>query len=315
MRRRQFLAWGLGAAACLTGCGGARSGGTLGRVSVVPGGETWTPLAQALSRILGREGVDVAGAGAFAGPGTITRLTVTGLPALAAEINDGGGPLAEGTPLARLVGEPEVLVVARHSRLTGFEDFAAHLVADPTKLLLAGGPQGEADHLLFGLVAQGLGADARLLDYAGYPGPVEAATALLGGRAGVAAGPLSAWRDRIDQGRVRPLAVSSAAGVPGVDAPPLLEAGVRIDFTDWCAVLGPPRMREIDKSAAVEMLDRVVESESWLEACRTRGWRPLPLTGDDFGAWLESETGRTRGALRDLGLLDTTCWGSCGNGH
>lgn len=325
MRRRQFFALGLGAAAaCLAGCGTSVPGANaLGRVSVVSSGEPWIPVAQALTRTLRTAGYAVHGQAGTAGyavlGGKPTTITVTGLTALAAgQRNEGASVFDTATPLARLVGDVEVIVVPANSRYPDFDAFAAHLVAEPARNLLAGGPQGESDHLLFGLVAQGLGADARLVDYAGYPGAAEAASALLGGKAAVAAGPLSAWRPRIDKGKVRVLAVSSADRVEGIDAPTLLECGVRVDFADWCAVLGPKGMKDDERAAAIAMCDRVAASDHWLDACRTRGWTPLPLSGDGFSQWLGSELERTQDVLFDLGLLDTpstSCGGSCGNGH
>ncbi|MFI6322799.1 tripartite tricarboxylate transporter substrate-binding protein [Nonomuraea sp. NPDC050556] len=314
MHRRQFFALGLGAAAaCLAGCSaGTPSADVLGRVSVISGGEPWVPVARALTRTLRTAGYLAQGRAA-------TTITVTGLTALATvQRNEGASVLDTTTPLARLVGEPEVVVVPVNSRHADFDAFAAHLTAEPSRTMLAGRPEGEADHLLFGLIAKGLGADTRLVDYAGYPSTAEAAAALLAGRAAVAAGPLCEWRSRIDRGKVRALAVSSAERVEGLDVPTLLESGVRVDFADWCAVLGPGGMREDARAAAIAMCDRVAESERWQDACRTGGWRPLPLSGDAFAQWLGSEVERTHEVLFDLGLLDTpgtSCGDSCGGGH
>ncbi|MFD1934360.1 MULTISPECIES: Bug family tripartite tricarboxylate transporter substrate binding protein [Nonomuraea] len=301
MRRREFVARALAAMAGLAGCGTATR--PTPSFSVVPGGEAWVPVARVLAGQFKRDGV------AEGGP----LLTVTGLPAIAAA--EMAGVKETGTPLARLVGDVEVLVVSNASVFREFDDFARRLVADPGGTVLGGRPQGESDHLLFGLVARGLGADARVLDYAGYPTTDDAAEALLAGRVGVAAGPLGEWRKRLGKGRLRALAVSSAERVEDVEAPTLLESGVRVDFADWCAVLGPKQMSERDRARAVEVLDEVARSARWLDACRARGWKPIPLSGDDFAAWLGSEAGRTREVLKDLGLIDTTCWGSCVRGH
>ncbi len=322
MRRRRFLALGLGAAVSAAGCGSRRAGpaGTaaLGHVSVVADGEHWAPVAQVYGRAL-RQRVAPPAGHAAAVPGPATRITVTGLSAVAsAEVNQRTPLLEAATPLARLTGEPEVVVVPAESRLAGFDAFAAALLADPAAIRLAGGPQGEADHVLFGLISQGLGADTRLVDYAGYSTSVEAAAALMAGTVAAAAGTLAAWRTRIDRGRVRVLAVSTAERVAGLDAPTLRECGVRVDFSEWCAAFGPPDMGERARLAAVAACEEVAYSEQWLEACRTRGWKPMPLAGGDFARWLASELGRTRHVLRDLGLLDThstSCGVGCGNGH
>ncbi|WP_336215171.1 tripartite tricarboxylate transporter substrate-binding protein [Nonomuraea sp. LPB2021202275-12-8] len=318
MRRRRFLAVGLGVAGCLAGCGTEQHppgrAGMRGPYSILPGGERWRQVTRAFSKAMHKVGVPVATRG------PAVRITVTGLPALAAAELNNGHPLAEtATPLARLAGEVEVVLVPGDSRFKTFEDFGAHLRAKPGETPLAGGPQGEPDHLLFGLIAKGVGADTRQVDYTGYPSSVEAGTALFGGRAAAAAGTLADWRAHIERGRVRVLAVSCAKRFPGVDAPSLLESGVRVDFANWCAAVGPAGMADDVRASAVRMCEEVTGSTAWQQACRAGGWAPIPLAGEQFEQWLASEVRRTQAVMRDLGLREaaggTTCWGSCGHGH
>ncbi|NUS05996.1 MAG: hypothetical protein HOV97_25975, partial [Nonomuraea sp.] len=302
-------------AVCAAGCGTEHvtgsAPGVRGRYAI-SAGRRWARVGAAFAAAARASGVGTSGGG--------TRITVTGLPALAAsELNNGQTLLDTATPLSRLTGDVEVVVVPANSRFRTFDDFGARLRADPSGTLLAGGPQGEPDHLLFGLIAKGLGADTRQIDYTGYPGSREAVSALLGGKAAAAAGLLADWREAIDEGKARALAVSCAGRVPGLDVPTLLESGVRVDFADWAAAVGPDDMPDESRESALRMCDEVTSSPSWRRACRAAGWISIPLSGDDFQLWLTSEVERTRAVLRDLGLLDssraTTCWGSCGNGH
>ncbi|MGW0811270.1 Bug family tripartite tricarboxylate transporter substrate binding protein [Nonomuraea sp. NPDC002799] len=316
MRRRRFFAWGLGVAACAAGgCGTERvtrsAPGLRAGFSIRAAGRRWARVGEAFADVARTAGYET-GAG--------TAITVTGLPALAAaELNNGQTLLDTATPLSRLAGDVEVVVVPAGSRFKDFEGFGAHLLARPGQTLLAGGPQGEPDHLLFGLIARGIGADTRQVDYTGYPGSNEAVAALLSGKAAAAAGLLADWRASIATGRVRALAVSSAARVPDLDVPTLLESGVRVDFADWAAAVGPDDMPDDSRESALRMCEEVTGSSRWEAACQAAGWISIPLSGDDFELWLGSEVERTRAVLRDLGLLDstkaTTCWGSCGNGH
>lgn len=313
MRRRRFLACGLGLAAAVAGCGTERAGG-----SVPVTGFTLRPDGRRCERV----GQAFAGAAQAVGyqPGGGFDLALSGLPAAAAaELNNSQSIVGTATPLARLSGEALVVVVPDGSPLKDFDDFGARMLADPGHTRLAGGSPGEPDHLLFGLIARALGADTRQVDYTGYPSEAEVMAALLSGRAVAAAGPLSAWRAGIERRRIRPLAVSSAARLPELDAPALLECGVRVDFKDWVGAFGPEGMAEESRDAAVRMCDEILGSSAWEAACRAAGWLPIPLAGDDFALWLDTELARTRAVLRDLGMVDTakatTCWGSCGNGH
>ncbi|MEV1177546.1 hypothetical protein AB0J09_55095, partial [Nonomuraea sp. NPDC049784] len=189
MRRRRFFVWGLGVAVCAAGCGTERvTGGAALRTRflISPEGRRWTRTGQVFADAARTAGYQI-GAG--------TKITLAGLPALAAaEVNGGHTFLDTTTPLSRLSGEVEVVVVPGDSRFRDFEAFGAHLLAKPGQTPLAGGPQGEPDHLLFGLIAKGLGADTRQVDYTGYPSSQEAATALLSGKAAAAAGLLADWR-------------------------------------------------------------------------------------------------------------------------
>ncbi|MFI7632743.1 Bug family tripartite tricarboxylate transporter substrate binding protein [Nonomuraea sp. NPDC049400] len=300
MRRRRFFAWGLGVAVCAAGCGTERAtGGAPGlraRFSINPEGRRWARVGHVFADTARAAGYQI-GAG--------TKVMLTGLPALAAaEVNSAQTLLDTTTPLSRLSGDVEVVVVPGDSRFRDFEDFGAQLLARPGQTPLAGGPEGEPDHLLFGLIAKGLGADTRQVDYTGYPSSQEAATALLSGKAKAAAGLLAEWRAGIGAGRVRVLAVSSARRVPELDVPTLLESGVRVDFADWVAAFGPAAMPDGTREAAIRMCDDVTGSPAWDAACRSEGWVSIPLSGDDFELWLSSEVERTRAVLRDLGLLD-----------
>jgi putative tricarboxylic transport membrane protein len=345
MRRRRFLACGLGAIACAAGCGTERAGNVVRTgFSINAGGHRWARVGQAfaaaaraagfaaaVSHAIGGSPATGAGPAGSSGPadgsgpggpvaGGGFAITVSGLPALAtAELNNTQSLLDTATPLARLSGQIEVVVVPDRSPLRDFDDLAARLLASPQQTLLAGGPQGEPDHLLFGLIARAIGADGRRVDYTGYPRTGEAVSALLSGKVAAAAGPLADWRAPIGRGRVRALAVSTARRVPELDVPTLLECGVRVDFADWTAAFGPEDMPDESRESAVRMCEEVIGSSAWEAACLAAGWVPIPLAGDDFARWLGTEIARTRAVLRDLGLLDstkaTTCWGSCGNGH
>jgi putative tricarboxylic transport membrane protein len=352
MRRRRFIALGAGLAAAVTaGCGTARPAMTrLTIVAATSAGQEWHAVAKALAGALREAGLvrtvhvtrrhgppagvvtavlgpprpnapRTAGPRAATTPGDLAdhRWLVAGLPMLAAaEMADAGDALDSAAPLARLIGDREVLVVSAASRLRGFDQFADSIKEDPGALLVAGGPAGGAEHLLFGLIAQGLGVDARRIEYAGYPGGAGAASAVLGGRAAAAIGRVREWRGRLAAGQARALAVSSADRIDGIDAPSLLESGVGVDYADWCGLLGPHGMTEEERAGAAELCDRLDGSPYWRETCRANGWPVIHLSGEGFSRWFAAEAARIRAVLRDLGLLsrpDTTCRGGCVNRH
>ncbi|MEU4832187.1 tripartite tricarboxylate transporter substrate-binding protein [Streptosporangium sp. NPDC023615] len=243
------------------------------------------------------------------------RLLVTAMPMVAAaEIANTAAVVEAATPLARLAGDWTALVVPAGSRLRAFEDLAAALHRDPAGLTVGGRLEGGSDHVLYGMIGKCLGVDTRLLEYAGYLAAADAAEALRVGRVAAMLGSARALLPAISAGRLRPLAVSSGGRIEGIDAPTLMELGVRLEYSDWCGLLGPRGMSEGDRQAAIALCERLDATPHWRALCAANGWSRVFLGGDDFRRWLSTETGRTRGVLHELGLLtssDTTCWGSC----
>lgn len=335
MRRRGFFALAAGAVVA-AGCGAAGNpAGAVGRLTLLEPtavGHGWDGIGRRLASILvlsglarsamtaGRPGA--LGAvprdafdtprGPFAREG---RLLVTAMPMVtAAEIANTAAVVDATTPLARLVGDWAALVVPAHSRLRTFEDFAAELRRDPSRLTVGGRLEGGSDHVLYGMIGKCLGVDIRLLEYAGYLAAEDAAEALGVGRVAALLGSARSLKPEIVAGRLRPLVVSSGSRLNRIDAPTLLEVDVRLEYSDWCGLLGPKKMNEEDRAAAIALCDGIDAAPRWRDLCAANGWSRVYLSGDDFRQWLFTETARTRGVLHELGLLkssDTTCWGSC----
>ncbi|GHE32774.1 C4-dicarboxylate ABC transporter substrate-binding protein [Streptosporangium violaceochromogenes] len=340
MRRRRFFALTLGVMIA-GGCGGAGTSGVTpgGRLTVVvptARGQGWDRAARALTAAMTGDrlvraaevsnhpgGMGVAALNAFAaarGPFTPEgRLLLTGMPMVAgAEMANAASVTRAATPLARLIGDWVALVVPSGSLLRTFDDFASALRRRPAELVVGGRLDGGSDHVLFGMIGKCLGVDVRLLDYAGYSGGAEGAEALYEGRVTALLGPARSFMPEIAAGRMHPLVVSSAERIDGIDAPTLMEREVRLEYADWCGLLGPRGMSDREREEAVALCDRVDASPRWRAACAANGWSRIYLGGDDFRRWLVTETRRTRAVLAELGLLSsfaTSCWGSCVRRH
>src|SRR5690606_11920567 len=88
--------------------------------------------------------------------------------------------LEQVTPIARLTGEFEALVVPAASPFQTVDDFVNALKEDPAKVPVAGGSAGGSDHILFGLIAKAAGVDPTKISYVPFAGGGEALAALLG---------------------------------------------------------------------------------------------------------------------------------------
>ncbi|GAB3139554.1 Bug family tripartite tricarboxylate transporter substrate binding protein [Microbispora hainanensis] len=208
--------------------------------------------------------------------------------------------VARAVPLARLAGEWEVLVASPDSGYRTFDQFAAALLRDPGAHRVAGGADRGPEHLLLGMTARGLGADPRLLDYVAFGTRAQAVAAVLDGRLALGFGSRREVAPHVRAGRLRPLAVSSAERLSGVDAPTLSESGVRVVFADWTGLIAPRGTPEPD--ALLDLCRAVADTPGWRSLCDRNDWTPMWLDGDDFRQWLVGEARRTALLLNDLGL-------------
>ncbi len=306
VRRREFLLWGAGLAALAAGCGADPRPLGVPLSLVVPavvGGHD-DPFARELRRVVTERGLaraaavtacegDKASIKDFTRGAGRGRLLVAG-PAL---VNTAGT-----APLARMAGEWSVVVAPMGSRLRDFDGLAAALRKSTGSILMGGRAYGGADHVLCGLVAKGLGADARLVDFAAFPGKDGLLGALLDGRVAAGVGGVAQFAPQIRAGRVRALAVSSPERLPEVDAPTLMESGVRLVHADWRGLLASDSLREDDRAHLLDICRGVGASAEWSAACRRHLWTQLYLDGPDFADWLRVESTRARDVLTDLGL-------------
>ena len=124
---------------------------------------TMDQVQRAEQLISGAQVTTVPGAGGTVGlpqfinqwKGRPNALMVGGMVMVGAIIaNKAANNLSEVTPIARLTGEFEALVVPAASPFQTAQDFVAALKADPTKVPVAGGSAGGSDHILFGLIAK-----------------------------------------------------------------------------------------------------------------------------------------------------------------
>ena len=103
-------------------------------------------------------------------------------------------------------------------------------------------------------------------------------------------------------GEVKILAVTSAERVKDVDAPTLKELGLDMVFTNWRGIVAGPGISDAQTKEYVDLLTRMHDTQEWKDTLAEKGWTDAFLAGDEFAAFLQSETTRVAGVLSDLGL-------------
>jgi putative tricarboxylic transport membrane protein len=210
--------------------------------------------------------------------------------------------LSQATPIARLTGEFLALVVPGPSPFKTAKDFAAALKADPTKVPVAGGSAGGSDHILFGMIAKAIGVPPPKVSYVAFAGGGPATAALLGSQVAAGISGYGEFAEQIKAGKLRVIAISSDKRQEGIAAPTLKEEGIDVELFNWRGVFAPPGVNDNQRKAMVALMEKMTATPQWANACKTRDWTPITLLGDDYKAFLETDTPRIEGILKELGL-------------
>jgi hypothetical protein len=194
-----------------------------------------------------------------------------------------------------------VIAVPAASPFKTLRDLIDAFKARPESISWGGGSAGGSDQILAGLIADAVGVAPRRVNYIAFSGGGESLSAILGGQVSVGINGLAEFAPQIEAGTIRPLAISSGARLPGVDAPTLREQGVDVEFENWRSVVAPPGIDAADRARLEATLDRMVQSAEWREALDRYRWLDRYLAGEPFARFTDAEERRVRDILRELG--------------
>jgi putative tricarboxylic transport membrane protein len=204
------------------------------------------------------------------------------------------------TPIARLTSEWEVIVVPAASPHKSVGDLVKAFKENPGKVSWGGGSAGGTDHILVGLIAKAVAADAAKINYVAYKGGGEALTGIIGGHVTAGVSGIGEFAEQIKGGRLRALAVSAPKAVDGI--PCLKEQGIDVELGNWRAVFGAPGITPQQRDALVNLVKNATETPAWKAALDKMGWSPFFLGGDQFKAFLDEDTKRVTAIIDSLGL-------------
>lgn len=318
--RRVFLAAGMAALSVTSGFALAQT--PIQELKIMapagPGGG-WDGAARSIQQVLTETRAvrsvqvnNVTGAGGTIGlaqfinnaKGDPSQLMVNGITMVGAILtNKSPVSLEQVTPLARLTGDPLVIVVPADSPYKTVKDFVAAIKADVARVTWAGGSAGGADHILAALVTKVAGADAGKVNYVAFSGGGEALAAMLGGRVTAGVSGYGEFEGQIKAGKLRALAISSGKPLEGADVPTLKELGYDVEVVNWRAVMAAPGITPDQKAQLTRLFDGLVASSEWKALLKARGWDDYYLAGEPFAAFLKEEQVRVGDILRTIGLV------------
>jgi putative tricarboxylic transport membrane protein len=331
--RRMALAAATMLALAVAGCGNKADSGGGGEAAANwptrdlrlmapadPGGG-WDGTARAMSQAMteakvidkGIEVYNVPGAGGTIGlsqlaskqAGKSNELMVMGLVMMGAiETNKSPTDLSKTTPIASLTTEPEAVFVKADSKYKTMQELVDDMKADPGKISVGGGSAGGTDQILLGLIAKAAGVDPSKPKYVAYSGGGEAQQSILSGSVDAGISAISEWADQVEAGKMRVLAVSTAEPlkVAGKEVKTLKDQGLDVEITNWRGVVAPPGIKPADRDAAIAAMKKLHDSSQWKALLEKNEWTDFFKTGDDFDAYLKTESTRVKGVLKDIGL-------------
>ncbi|KJK16567.1 C4-dicarboxylate ABC transporter substrate-binding protein [Burkholderiaceae bacterium 16] len=233
--------------------------------------------------------------------GNPNAMIVTGAVMVGAiETNKPPVTLKNATPIARLFADTMVITVPASSPLKSIKDLTTQLKANPGSVSWGGGSKGSIDHILAGLVAKESGVDPKKINYVPFQGGGEASASILGGHVTVGIAGVSEFLPFIKSGKMRALAVTSKERT--ADIPTLKEQGINVEIYNWRGVYGAPGITAEQRKALVDAVVKATETPLWKETLAKNDWTPFLLTGDEFGKFVDSESARLGGTLRELGV-------------
>jgi putative tricarboxylic transport membrane protein len=234
-------------------------------------------------------------------------LMVTGLVMVSGIVmNSAPVTLSDVTPIARLSGEYEVIVVPAASPFRSLADLVAAFRANPRNVSWGGGSAGGTDEILVRLLADAIGAPRDGVNYVAYSGGGQALAAVLGGHVSAAVSGFGEFAGQLESGDLRALAISAPERIasPGASAAPPADAGIAstiptfrelghdVVLMNWRGVVAPPGISRYERQSLERMIATMAASPEWREALARNGWTDLTLVGESFGRFVLEETRR-----------------------
>ena len=207
------------------------------------------------------------------------------------------------TPLARLTGEYEIIVVPSNSPYKTMADLVKAFKANPGSISWGGGSAGGTDHILAGLIAKASGVDAAKVNYVPFKGGGEAIAAIVGGHVTAGVSGIGEFAEQVKGGRMRALGVSSPKRTEGFQT--LKEQGIDVELANWRGIFGAPDITAAQTAALIKIVRGATESASWKETLSKLGWSPIFLSGDAYKKFIDEDTKRIGAIIDSLGIKGT----------
>ena len=209
------------------------------------------------------------------------------------------------TPVARIIGDYQVLVVRHDSDIRDFGDVLERFRRDPRSVKIAGGSvRGDLDHLAPALALRAAGEDPRRLAYVPYDAGGKALAGFLTGEGDLLSTSLSEVIEYHRGGRLRIIVVSAPTRVATAGSvPTYVEQGIQFEFVNWRGFFAAPGVGADAADRYSAILESMLATPEWEQLRSRNGWQNLFLDRLEFTHFLEQQEKDIRALLVELGFL------------
>jgi putative tricarboxylic transport membrane protein len=153
------------------------------------------------------------------------------------------------------------------------------------------------------MIAREVGMDPTKINYVPFRGGGEATAAILGGNVTVGGSGYSEFQQYIEAGKMKAVAVTSAARQKGIDVPTLKEQGINVELGNWRGVYGAAGLTEPQKKALADMIVKATKTKAWAEALEKNQWTPALLVGKAFEDFVDNDFASLRATMVKAGMV------------
>ena len=201
--------------------------------------------------------------------------------------------IEEITPIANIVTDPGVVVVAPDSPFETFEDLVTQAKENPGTVTVGNSGVGGDDFFTSVLLEQAAGVELQKVPFEG-DGPSWAAA--MGGKIDASFNNVGITFPQVEEGNLRALAVFAEERLPELpDVPTATELGYDLVAGSSRGYSGPADFPEEARQQLIDALSRVVENPEFQEAAAAQAMAIDFIPGEDYAAFLDAQEEEFRG--------------------
>jgi tripartite-type tricarboxylate transporter receptor subunit TctC len=225
-------------------------------------------------------------------------MTLSVLPTMSKSLDI--DPLNGFAPIIAVSGTPFVLIVPPRVAARTVQQLVAYAREHPGKVNF-GAPAGATPIMVGELFKLRTGINIVTVP---YRGAANVMTDMLSGQIDMSFEPTSITLGHVNDGKVRPLAVTSATRNSELpDVPTMIESGVpNMVAVSWTGLIAPPRTPAAIVARLNQDVNAALKSEDMIAALRKLGSSPLGGTPQDFRNLLIEESPKWLAVVKSSGM-------------